>query len=87
MAGSPRFKVYSASGEYVAACKYPDIAAAVVSVLGDGAQIRVQHRTVVWTEGSEVIPAGESYDLVAETVYGRERAAYEKSFAAQYKEG
>lgn len=36
MAGSPRFKVYSASGEYVASCKYPDIAAAVVSLLGAG---------------------------------------------------
>lgn len=87
MAGSPRFKVYSASGEYVASCKYPDIAAAVVSLLGAGSQIRVFHRTVVWTEGSEEIPAGESYDFVAHTVYRREQELQEKSFAAQYEEG
>lgn len=73
MAASPKLKVYNASGEYVASCKYPSDAAALVSLYGDGATIRHGHRKTdaVWTEGAESQPAGESYDFVAETVHAR----------------
>lgn len=71
---TPIFKVYSREGEYLASCKYPEDAAAVVSVRGDGATIRYGHRTadVVWTEG----PAGDgdggnSYDTVAQVIQER----------------
>lgn len=44
MAASPDFKVYHRN-EYRAACKYVEDAAALVAVLGDGAQIRYGHRS------------------------------------------
>ena len=88
MAAAPRFKVYNPEGEYVAACKYPEDAAAVVAAHGPGAQIRDGHTRVVspagrgetprlrlarwgWHEGHEDAPAGESYDVVAQTVVNR----------------
>lgn len=73
MAGSPILKVYTAEGEYVAACWHAEDAAALVAIYGDGATIRRGHlkRDVVWTEGAEDTRAGESYDLVAATVNGR----------------
>ena len=73
MAASPRFKVYTPEGEYVASCHYASDAGAIVNLYGDGATIRDGHRkaNVVWTEGSEEQPAGESYDFVVETVMVR----------------
>lgn len=68
MAMAPRFKVYSAD-EYVASFKYPDHAAVLVSAIGG--TIRLGHNRVVWDEGNEIQSANESYDFVAETVYGR----------------
>jgi hypothetical protein len=65
MAASPKFKVYDAQGEYQAACKRPEEAACLVTFLGDGATVRLEHRRVVWTEGSEAQPAAESYDKAA----------------------
>ena len=66
MAGSPRWKIYSPTGGYVAACKHAEDAAAVVALHGDGATIRDGHaaRNTVWTEGRDGA-AGESYDEVA----------------------
>ena len=69
MAASPRFKVYDANGTYQAACKEPEAAAALVCIYGDGATIRLDHRVILWTEGAESQPAGESYDHVAEHCY------------------
>jgi hypothetical protein len=73
MAASPIWKVYSATGEYLAACKYVEDAAAVVAAHGEGTQIRLGHasRAAVWTEGKEEQPAGESYDGVVATVLKR----------------
>lgn len=73
MAASPRWKVYSADGEYRAACKYPEDAASLVSFLGDGATLRDGHRVrdVVWREGAEDQPAGESFDHVAAVATAR----------------
>jgi hypothetical protein len=72
MAASPRFKVYSASGEYIAACKFPEAAAAIIAAIGyDGWTIRDGHRRIVWLEGTETQSASESYDNVAYVVFAR----------------
>ena len=67
MAASPRWKVYSAEGEYRAACRYIEDAAALVAALGQrGTTIRLGHRAsaTVWTDGVDG-EAAESYDAVA----------------------
>lgn len=67
MAASPRFKVYTPDGEYIAACKYSEDAAMLASLgYGKGATIRDGHtkRSIVWTEGVDG-DGSESYDLVA----------------------
>ena len=71
MAGSPRFKVYTADGEYVASCKHIELAASGVSLLGKGATIRDGHaaKYTVWREGVDGW-AGDSYDTVAAHVFG-----------------
>ena len=65
MAASPQWKVYDEHGEYIASAKYPEVAAVIVAALGG--TVRHGHRKIdtVWTEGSEEIPASESYDRVA----------------------
>lgn len=70
MAKSPVFKVYH-RGEYLGCLKRAEDAAAVASLYGDGAQVRYGHDLVVWTEGKEHVMAENSYDLAAETIYGR----------------
>ena len=66
MAGTPSYKVYTPAGEYVAACKQPEDAAAVCSLHGEGSTIRWQHGPVlyIWGPGSD-----NSYDAVAEAVH------------------
>lgn len=71
MAGSPSWKVYAPTGEYVAACKLVEDAAAIVALHGDGAKIKHGHGRALWTEGAEGQPAAESYDYVAQTVLDR----------------
>jgi hypothetical protein len=70
MAASPILKVFNAEGEYVASCKYAGDAACLISMYGDGAQIRLGHskKSVLWDEGNEFHPAADSYDFVAEVV-------------------
>lgn len=72
MASSPYLKVYNGN-EYVACCKYAEDAAAIVASYGDGTTIRYGHpkRYIVWTEGAENQPAGESYDYVRQVVHAR----------------
>ena len=55
MAATPRFKIYDSTGEYQAATKRPEEAAAVVALLGEGATIRTAHskKSIVWNEGLE----------------------------------
>lgn len=75
MARAPQYKVYDMEGEYQAACKDAELAAAVVALLGDGATIRLGHAkgATVWTEGDAGDGhAGESYDEVAIKVHERE---------------
>jgi len=49
MAGSPAYKVYTKQGEYVAACKQPEDAAAVAQMHGVGSTIRYMHGVVLYT--------------------------------------
>lgn len=72
MANAPLWKVYDAQGVYQAACKESEAAAVVVGFYGLGATIRAGHRAIVWTEGSELQPASESYDYVG--IVARQRA-------------
>lgn len=76
MAGSPVWKVFSADGLYVAACKHVEDAACLVAMRGDGTTIRYQHKFVVWTEGAEKQAAGESYDYVADIANARLNERY-----------
>lgn len=72
MATSPKFKVYNPGGEYVAACKYAGDAAAIVATYGEGAEIRLGHKRLLYKEGTvPEIQADDSYDAVAEYVLGR----------------
>ena len=69
MSAAPILKVYTAAGLYIASCKYPEDAAALVALHGDGATIRIGHRRrdAAWVEGVTG-RAGESYDRVASLV-------------------
>lgn len=69
--GSPAWKVKNPAGEYVAALKHVEDAAALVAIYGDGATINYQHGKALWTEGAEDQPAAESYDHVAELCIAR----------------
>lgn len=79
MAGSPKFKIYR-DGKYIGCTKYAEDAAALVNV--SGGVVKHEHRTVLWTEGSEDFSAGESYDGAAEIMERRLKqahiAAYDK---------
>jgi endonuclease YncB( thermonuclease family) len=77
MAAAPQWKVYR-GGEYVAACKYAEDAAAMVSVAGG--LVKHGHSLIVWREGQEQFSAGDSYDGAAKIM---EQRRYE-SYAAAY---
>lgn len=81
MSGSPRYKVYTAQREHVASCKHLEDCAAIVALYGNGAQVRVGHSMVIWTEGREEIPASESFDRAAEIMLWHERDAQAKAHA------
>ena len=59
MASSPRWKIYR-DGEYIGCAKYAEDAAVLVAV--SGGLVRDGHHRIVWREGKEEFPAGESYD-------------------------
>lgn len=70
MAATPTWKVYTAAGEYVAACKHAEDAGAIAALHGTGSEIRHGHRSVCWIEGADG-HASESLDQVAATCYRR----------------
>jgi len=74
MAASPKYKVYTSAGEYVAACKYAEDAAAVASLYGEGSTVRSGHRKVLFADGIDGISGGESVDDAAALIHERERA-------------
>lgn len=81
MAGSPKYKVYSADNEYVASVKYLEDAAALCAMRGNGTTVRLGHGPTIWREGSEEIAAGESYDRAAEIMLFHERDEQAKALA------
>lgn len=64
------WNVYSNENELRAACQYAEDAGMLVSCLGEGTTIKYG-KVVVWTEGEEDQPAGESYDYVAQVCNSR----------------
>ena len=80
MSGTPEWKVYNASKEYIAACKYSEDAAALVSCNGEGGTIRHGHGKVLWTEGAESFSAGDSYDETARVVMERHQRNLEAAY-------
>ena len=83
MAASPRYKVFSESGEYVAACKHAEDAAAIVACYGPGASIRLGHSkaATLYTEQDDCL-AAESVDAVAQRCHVRESELLEASMRA-----
>lgn len=82
MAATPRFKVFDSKGVYQASCKEIEAAAVVVGFYGDGARIKDKETGVlVWAEGSENMPASESFDNVAHHAAARIQQAHAKSYA------
>lgn len=77
MAASPRWKVYSKEGEYLASFKHPEDAAVLLEMRGYGTTLRDGHTKVIWTESPQT-ESGESYDRVAHVAYtGGGELAYE----------
>lgn len=76
MAASPKYKVFTPLGEYVASCKHAEDAAAVVAAHGEGAEIRTAHssRAVVFRESESLgdDAAANSYDRAADIVFKNE---------------
>lgn len=67
------FHVIDKGGRLQAATRRAEEAALVVAFLGDGAEVRIGRGRgrVIWREGAESQPAGESYDFAAATMNAR----------------
>lgn len=71
MAGSPKYKVYDNDGQYVAACKFAEDAAILVSIgYPDRGEVRLNHSKVLFVSSPE---SSDSYDAIAEQIVRRER--------------
>lgn len=83
MATTPRLKVHTPDGEYVASCKYYEDAAAIAGSYGEGAYIRHADipgaKGIVWREGRESISAADSYDEARDIMSERVEAAFNKT--------
>lgn len=75
MTTTTRYRLYDAEGAHIAACKHPEDAAALISIQGEGATIRLGRSAVLWTEGSESWRASESFDRTAAQIVTREENA------------
>lgn len=78
---TPPFTVYNPQGEYIAACKYSEDAAALVRRQGEGATIRYRHKRTVWTHGAEPNDDGRD-DTAAIIMHRRLEKAYPKAFGS-----
>ena len=85
MAASPKWKVFDANGTYQAACKEIEAAACLLTLYGDGASIRFDHRktSTVFVQGEDG-DAGESYDQVATFAEAKERTIHCAGVRAAY---
>lgn len=68
-----RFQIFTEAGEEIASFLHASDAGAFVAIIGEGSTIRYGFKdpVIVWHEGRETQPAGESYDFVAETILNR----------------
>ena len=84
---TPNWKIFNAHKEYVGCMKDPADAAAMASILGEGATVKFTHRILVWTEGGETFSAGESYDEAARVMEQRRAEASRAGYDLIYGEG
>ena len=56
MGASPKYKIFTHTGEYIASCKHATDAAFLASSYGAGATVRIAHskKAIVFTEGEHV---------------------------------
>jgi len=73
------WKVHNGT-EQIGSTRYAEDAAALVSLAGEGARV-LADGCIVWREGREAQPAGESYDYAADVMHQRRRAAAERALA------
>jgi hypothetical protein len=73
---APKWKVYLGA-EFIASCRYPEDAAALVAAHRDGGYVYYNHDLCVWQEGKEEFWAGENYDRAADIM--RQRVKRERS--------
>lgn len=85
MAASPPYKVYNPQGDYIASCKHAEDAACLAGLNGNGSKIKYERAFILWTEGSEEIPAGESYDRAAKIMHARLEAQQRTSYGKAYE--
>ena len=65
-----RYEVYTTLGQHIATTKFPEDAAAMMSI--EGMSIRdAKTGETLWVEGLEEMRARESYDYAAEIMAGR----------------
>lgn len=77
---TPELKIYNADGEYTAACRHAEDAAAIVSLFGRNAKVKWHHVRTIWTEGVDGV-AADSYDLAAARMHERIDAIHKKPYA------
>lgn len=70
MSKSPEFKVYDASGKYMAAVREIEAGAALLGSIYPGGTIRLGHRTILYHDGVDG-DAGDSYDAVVDVCFQR----------------
>lgn len=83
--GTPRIKVFDASGQYQASTHDYAAAACLMGLYGDGATVRLGHSKgdVIWTEGADGSVA-DNFDLLGEVIQAhdeRVNAAFDRMLA------
>ena len=76
MPKSPKYKVYDRANVYIAACKDPADAAAILAIRGAGYTIRDGHprKATLWTEGEDGNTGFETVGVTVLRVYEKECA-------------
>lgn len=69
------YRVFDEYSNLIGATCYPEDAAALVAVRSPGGGTVKAGHTVVWTEGSECIEAGDSYDQAGNIMWYRREIA------------
>jgi predicted phosphoribosyltransferase len=75
---SPKYKIHTPDGEYVASCKTPELAVQIAGLLGERARVRL-HGKPVFAHITDGDAFGESIDAAVRTLLEREAALYRRS--------